>query len=390
MDNPEMMYKGTTDRQRLLYPGFRDYAQEMPGGYGMKKQAPNHDAIHLKSNNCLPLYRSVNSVTILADYARKYGIESDLLLAGCGIQSHDLHDPEMFITTKQEMMVFRRIIKLIPDPKLGLHVGRKYNISANNKVAIPAMFCNTFLDFIKMMFRYIEVTLAYFRYDLTVKDNLAFLRKEELIDLGDLRSFVTDRELMSVYMMASGALGTPLVLNEIRLAYPKPDYASYYQEIYNCPVTFDADENMISFDKSFLFMPLPMSNALARNAYEKECKRVYLRLKDKGTTLDKIRQELLYQDEGIPSLEQIALRLNISSRTLRRHLTAEGTSYKILVNDMRKEKALDLLNTTNYPIEKIATELGYSDGPNFYHAFKSWTGITPSEYRKNKHHLDVK
>jgi AraC-like DNA-binding protein len=128
-----------------------------------------------------------------------------------------------------------------------------------------------------------------------------------------------------------------------------------------------------------------MANPLSRNAYEKECKRVHLRLKEQGTTLDKIRQELLYQDEGIPSLEQIALRLNVSPRTLRRRLTAEGTSYKILVNDMRKGKALDLLNTTNYSIEKIAIELGYSDVPNFYHAFKSWTGKTPSEYRKEKH-----
>jgi len=240
------------------------------------------------------------------------------------------------------------------------------------------------------MLRYIEVTLAYFRYELTVKDNLAILRKEELIDLGDLRSFVTDRELMSVYMMASGALGSPLLLNEIRLAYPKPDYASYYQEIFNCPVMFDAGENMISFDMSFLFMPLPMANPLARKAYEKECKRVHLRLKEEGTTLEKIQQELLYQDEGVPSLEQIALRLNISSRTLRRHLTAEGTSYKILVNDMRKEKALDLLNTTTYSIEKISMELGYSDVPNFYHAFKGWTGITPSEYRKKNHQQDFK
>ncbi|MRR39332.1 AraC family transcriptional regulator, partial [bacterium] len=335
MDNPETMNKVSPERSRLIYPGPRNYAQEMPGGSSMTKQAPDHDAIHLKSNNRLPLHRSVNSVTILADYARKYGIESDVLLAGSGIQSHDLHDPEMLITPRQEMAVFRRIIELIPDPKLGLHVGRNYNISANGKVAIPAMFCDTFLDYIRMMFRYIEVTLAYFRYELTVRDNLAILKKEELIDLGDLRRFVTDRELMSVYMMSSGALGSPLLLNEIRLIYPKPDYASYFQEIFFCPVTFNADENMISFDKRFLFRPLPMANALARNAYEKECKRVYLRLKEQGTTLDKIKQELMFQEEGIPSLEQLARRLNISPRTLRRHLTAEGTSYKALVNDMR-------------------------------------------------------
>lgn len=390
MDNPEAMDRSPTERQQLTYPGFRDVVRETPGGYGMTKKAPNIDELHLRSNNRLPLYRSINSVTILADYAGKYGIDTDVLLAGSGIKQHDLNDPEMIITPKQEMTVFRKIVELIPDPKLGLHVGRNYNISANNKVAIPAMFCNTFLDFVKMMYRYIDVTLSYFRYDLTVKSNLAVLRMEELIDLGDLRRFVTERELMSVYMMSSGALGSPLLLNEIRLTYPRPEHAAYFQEVFFCPVTFNSDDYLISFDKRFLLRPLPMANALARNAYEKECRKVYLRMKDQGTTLDKIRQELMFNEEGIPSLEQLSRRLNISPRTLRRHLTAEGTSYKALVNDMRKEKALALLNTTSYSIERIAAELGYSDVPNFYHAFKSWTGRTPSEYRKNRQQQDVK
>jgi len=108
-------------------------------------------------------------------------------------------------------------------------------------------------------------------------------------------------------------------------------------------------------------------------------------MKDVGSTLDKIKQELLIQEDGIPSLEQLARRLNISPRTLRRHLSTEGTSYKNLVRDMRREKAMDLLDRTDCPIERIAIELGYSDVPNFYHAFKKWTGVTPSEYRNKKY-----
>ena len=356
----------------------------------MKKHTPDYDKVHLKSNNRLPLYRSINSISIIADYALKYGIYSDKLLAGSGIQPHDLHDPEILITPKQEMIVFRKIIALIPDPKLGLHLGRNYNISANSKVAIPAMFCNSFLDFLRMMFRYIEATLSYFRYDLRVKDRLAILRLEELIDLGDLRSFITERELVSVYMISSGVLGSPPPLKKIRFPYPKPDYASYYKEIFQCPVSFSAESNMVIFDSNYLFRPLPMANQLARHAYEMECRRIYVRMKEGATTLNKIQQELLIQEDGVPSLEQLARRLNISPRTLRRHLATEGTSYKDLLKDMRKEKALDLLKTTNYPIEKIAIALGYSDVPNFYHAFKRWTGRTPSEYRKKKLQQDIK
>lgn len=354
----------------------------MLGSHLMTKQASNKDELHLRTRNRLPLYRSVNSVTILADYALKYGIESDLLLEGSGIKTQDLFDPEMLITPHQEMKVFRKLLEQIPEPKLGLHVGRNYNVSANGAVAIPAMFCDTYLDFIKMMFKYIEVTLSYFRYDLTTRGNLVVLRMEELVDLGDLRRFITDREIMSVYMMSSGALGTPLTLNELRLPFPRTQYATYYQEVFSCPVQFDADTPLITFDRKLLSRLLPMANSLSRQAYEQECKRVYDRMKEQGTTLDKIRQELLYHEDGFPTFELLARRLHVSERTLRRHLTAEGTSYKTLVNDLKKEKALHLLNNTTLSIEKIATLLGYSDVPNFYHAFKSWTDTTPNNFRR--------
>jgi AraC-like DNA-binding protein len=353
-------------------------------GYSMVKQMPYPSTIHLRTRNRLPLKRSVYSVTILVDYAREQGIGADRILAGSGIRLQDLYDHEMFITPDQELQALRKVVELIPDPKLGLKVGKLYNISANGKVAIPAMFCNTFLDAIRMMYRYIELTLSFFQYELNVKGDVACMQMRELIDFGEIRRFVCEREIVSIFLMSGGILGVPLALREIRLAYPRPEYASYYQETFHCPVTFDAEEHQVLFERSYLFRPLPMANTLAKDAYEKECRRVYCRMNEQGTTLDRIRQELLYQEEeGFPSLEQLSRRLNVSPRTLRRHLTAEGTSYKNLIAEIRKKKAIDLLNTTNFPIEKIATELGYSDVPNFYHAFKSWTGKTPSSYRKN-------
>ncbi len=350
----------------------------------MVKQPSYQNTIHVRTGNTLPLFRSIYTVTILADYAKAQGINIERLLAGSGIRVQDLYDDKIFITPNQEFKVFRKAIEMIPEPRLGLQIGRHYNVSANGKVAIPAMFCDTFLDAIRMMYRYIELTLSLFQYELSVKDDLACMTMKDLTDFGDLRRFIYERELVSVYLMSNGILGVPLVLKEMRLTYPRPEHASTYQEIFHCPVSFGADENQIFFDRSYLSMPLPMANALARQAYEKECKKMHTRLKEQGTTLDKIRQELQFPDEGFPSFEQLARRMNFSPRTLRRHLIAEGTSYKNLLNEIRKEKAIELLNTTKFPIERIAVELGYSDVPNFYHAFKSWTGTTPMNYRKMK------
>ena len=127
-----------------------------------------------------------------------------------------------------------------------------------------------------------------------------------------------------------------------------------------------------------------MANAVTRDMYEKDCKKAYAHLHEKDSILEKIQQEILYPHDKPPSFDLLARRLHMSPRTLRRHLNAEGISFKNLSNEIRKKKALELLTSTSMTIEKIATELGYQNVANFYHAFKLWTGTTPSNYRKTK------
>ena len=165
------------------------------------------------------------------------------------------------------------------------------------------------------------------------------------------------------------------------VAYPKPVYASIYQDAFQCPVFFNAENHMIVFDKSFLYKPLPLANPLARKAYEKECMELSLRLKKQEVMSQKIIQEILFRRDDTPDFEYFARYLNTSPRTLRRRLKEEGTSYKKLVSGVRKEKAIKLLKTTSLPIQQIALETGFNDLPNFYRAFKRWTGKTPGDYR---------
>lgn len=345
------------------------------------KQPNELGEIYLKSTDHLQLRRSIYSIRILAEYAKKFNISAEVLLYGSTLNTNDLADPEMFITPEEELKIFRRAVFLIPDPKLGLEIGRLHNASAMSRVAIPVMFCETVMDGFRTMFKYIDLTQTYCQYELIVKDDSAILNCKELIVFGDLRRFLCERDLASAYTLCCNALSAPLVLKGITLTYPRPEYARAYQELFNCPVTFHADRFQIIFDKGYLNNRLPMANAMSREIYEKECKKAYARLHEQTSILDKIQQELLFPHSEPPCFDTLARRLHMSTRTLRRHLSAEGISFKNLLNEIRKKKAQDLLTSTSMPIEKIATEVGYQNVANFYHAFKLWTGITPSIYR---------
>lgn len=347
-------------------------------------QAPDLSRIHLKSTDRLNLKRSIYSINILVEHAKKFNITAEVLLYGSSLSPSELNDSELFITPEEELQIFRRAVSLIPDPKLGLEIGRLHNISAMTRVAIPSMFCDTMLDAVHMMFKYIDLTQTYCTYELTVKGDFAVMSCEELIVFGDLRRFLCERDLVSAYTLCCNMLGSPLILRELTLTYPRPDYAKAYQDIFNCPITFNADKYRVIFDKSNLSSRLPLANALTRDTYERECKRAYARLHEQKSTLDRIQQELMYPHDEPPCFDKLARRLNMSARTLRRHLASEGISYKSLLNEIRKKRALELISSTNMSIETIADELGYKDVANFYHAFKLWTGTTPSNYRKTR------
>lgn len=347
-------------------------------------QVPDLSRVHLKSTDRLNLRRSIYSINILIEYAKQYHIPAEVLLYGSTISIRDLDDPELYITPEEELKIFRRAISLIPDPKMGLEIGKMHNVSAMTRVAIPAMFCETFLDALRMLVKYIELTQTYFKYELIVKNDLVITSCDELIEPGDLMRFLCERDMVSSYTLCNNILGTPLILKEIRVTYPRPEYAKAYQDIFHCPTLFNADKYQMMWDKKFLSTRLPLANALTKNIYEKECKRAYARLHEQKSTLDKIQQELLFPHGETPCFDKLARRLNMSVRTLRRHLSAEGVTFKAFISEVKKKKALELITSSDMSVETIASELGYRDVTNFYHAFKQWTGTTPSNYRNTK------
>lgn len=86
---------------------------------------------------------------------------------------------------------------------------------------------------------------------------------------------------------------------------------------------------------------------------------------------------------GYPSIRLAADLAGLSVRTLRRRLAEEGTSYERLVEEVRCEAALDMLRGGQLRLIDIAYELGYADPANFTRAFRRWTGMPPSEYRRH-------
>ena len=83
----------------------------------------------------------------------------------------------------------------------------------------------------------------------------------------------------------------------------------------------------------------------------------------------------------MPSFEQVADRLHMSTSTLRRRLMEENTTYQQLKDECREAAAIEYLVQRQLKIHEIATLLGFSEAASFVRSFRNWTGMSPKEYR---------
>jgi AraC-like DNA-binding protein len=147
------------------------------------------------------------------------------------------------------------------------------------------------------------------------------------------------------------------------------------------PIHYSSDRNAIYFDKVDITQRLPTANAELARTNEKIIVDYLSRL-DKNNITTQVKAKLL---EILPSghlTEEIILQsLHLSQRTLQRKLKEEGTTFKELLDETRRELAKEYVNDTSLSFSEITYLLGFSEQSNFTRAFKRWQGQSPSAYR---------
>lgn len=84
----------------------------------------------------------------------------------------------------------------------------------------------------------------------------------------------------------------------------------------------------------------------------------------------------------------VAETLGVHRRTLSRWLKSEGLNFKRVSNEARSDVAMQLLANTNMSLSEISTALKFSEPAAFTHAFRRWTGTTPSAWRKTLRNVE--
>ena len=316
---------------------------------------------------------------------RAHGSTESLLLAGTGIAPADLSDEDLRISPDQEFAVARNLIRAVGDrPGLGVETAAQATLGKAGLVGLAALASATMADVLAIAVRYQDLVSVAARYTLDDDgDEEVSLVADGSAIPDDLRGFFLEREVALIFV-AGRALDVdiPGVRLELEL---DVDRASALAEIATVErIVPGSPRTALVLPRTFLELTMPYADSHTASMIERQCREALQVLLDGGWKLSTLVRERLLRDPGtVPSMAEVAAELHINVRTLRRQLTAEGASFRGLLNTVRESTASELLRA-GATVEDVARRLGYAETANFTHAFTRWMGMSPRAFRQSQ------
>lgn len=324
----------------------------------------------------------VNYVRNLLELIAELGVDTAKLLERVGLSKDEIYNPEPALRFEQ----FRRVMvgarEMTGDPALGLALGQQLTLTAHGLMGYAAISSADLGDTLRLMERYFRT-----RTRLCVprlepeRDGVRFCLVE-CFPLGDIRETYLEVVVAAVVGGIRYLLGERFQGVMLELPYPEPAHGDRYRELLGMPVQFGAAVAALHLPTSLLNERFALSDPTSRQMAAQKCEEELQRLEADQDWASRVRARLMQAEGMLPSLEQLASNFHVTSRTLRRYLSALGVSYRSLLEEVRMTKAMGYLQA-NQAVQQVALKLGYADPSNFARAFRKWTGHPPSYFQPN-------
>lgn len=306
------------------------------------------------------------------------GFPAEVSLADTGI---DLLQTDR-VSYRQRIAQLSNMLRLVDSDGYWLETPRAVSISDYGLLGYAMMSSATLEQAVEIAVKYHRMAGAMFELAFTTEGNEAVLRVEHLLPGGEVGRYVAEELFIGISQLIGLLLGEDHMPTRILLNYDAPDYSQKHERCFRCPVEFGQAHCEYRFAAEELAKPLAEADANTARICEESCRKLLNQMEIEEDIISRICHLLLSTPGEFPKLDAVAAKLSLGARTLRRRLNELGTSYQKILDDVRRELAIEYLQTTNLTVQEIAELLGYSEVTNFRRAFMRWVELSPYQYRK--------
>ncbi|MGM0564628.1 MAG: AraC family transcriptional regulator [Pseudomonadota bacterium] len=177
--------------------------------------------------------------------------------------------------------------------------------------------------------------------------------------------------------------GAPLSAERVQFSQEQLGPLSGYRNTFACPVDFEQAFSGLLVANEVLNRTLPQANEHLAQVHEEYSAARLAALDMQRLSIEDLRRWLMVQlGPRVPRRAEVARALGVSERTLARQLAERGSSFRQLVDEVRRALALEAVSGSDRPLAEIAQSLGFAESSTFYRAFQRWTGMPPARWRK--------
>lgn len=309
------------------------------------------------------------------------GLKGASLFEELGLDYSLLREPDARIPQDQMTRLWQRAVALSGNPAIGLNMARVIRPAHFNVVGFTLMSSKTLREGLARLVRYQRIIGE--ASDMSLRQTPDSYVLELQIHGDTLPAPTQSHDAALAYLLAffrwmTGERIQPL---HVCFAYPQPPDISAYEALFECPLSFACKGYSIQFSRAVMEAPLASGNETLAQLHDQFAGEYLARFEQTRVT-HQARQVLCrLLPQGEPKRQAVASALRMSTRTLQRRLQDENTSFQQLLDETRRELAMQFLRQRRLTLLEIAYLLGFADPSNFFRAFKRWFGMPPGQYR---------
>ena len=318
-------------------------------------------------------------------HARSAGLDLTPILRDAGVSLRNIEDESVRLSVATQINCLNLLAQALGDPLLGFHVALTMNLRRTGLLYYVAASSDTLGEAVQS----IERCSAMLNEGIKLETHFGQLLRIGFEYAGVSRR--SDRHQIEAWTTAivrccREIAGRELQLANVMIVHSRIPESVELDGFFGRAVQFGADRDEVSFIGEAAKLPVLNADRYLNRLVMGYCEDIVARGKARSgvTQADVENVVVSLLPHGHPRIEDVARRLHVGARTLRRKLAVEGVTFAHILEDLRFALAKHYLAEQDLSISRIAWLLGYAEVSAFSHAFRRWTGRTPRADRSRR------
>lgn len=323
---------------------------------------------------------SMSWVHTVLGAARRLGVNPDELLHRARIAPDELHSDRWPIDHITRL--WRAAAALSGDPGFGLKAGRHVGPTSFNVVSFILQTSATLREALGVLQKYQRLISDAGRFQLLPGAHESWLVYHPCQGELAFSPHQIEAVLAATVTFARWVSEPSAPPRLVRLGHARVAPLADYLEAFACPVEFEQAYNGLLLGNDQLDQPLPQADAQLARLHQQYASARLRALTQRDDPVEALSGWIrTHLGPPAPTRAQACAALGLTERTLARRLRDHGQSFSAVLDNARREQALQRVAHTDRALSDIAHELGFADISPFYRAFLRWTGTTPAQWR---------